>query len=1117
MLHKHWLIFLLSLMPMLAVALGLGSINVKSAMYQPLEAEIPLTSLHGTALEDIEVKLASTREFYQLDMERPFFLTQLRFDISRNEFGEPVVYVTTHKPMREPVVTFLVEVNWPQGRLLRAYSILLNPPTSVLQRQPAPKPLPQVSTRQEPVARPEQEPQPVMPQAQPALPQRSPQESSEELVYGPVKSSETLSGIAVNVKPAGDVSLAQTMMAIIAKNPTAFIGRNINRLMAGYKLRIPNHDEIASIPHQQAITEIMRQEQAYKAGTMVRGKIFKISAAAAPVPKPAPQPQQPTPLRMVPVSITLPEVPTEFVPVSAVTEPSDHVRVAPMPDLAYDLEAKPNTKELSPQDYAPVQAPTSIGMHEIPGLLSAALAPAPSQPAVQAAPENTMPQAITLQSTEELNAAREAGQPLATPGVDGEQAKQLNVTQQQLAISAEALNTARQANEVLSMRLAEIEKQQANLKAELAQRDAELERLRRKQKAAAIASQERGPLKDNATAAQASSGGSILLFSLLLLLALGTVGVGLWMLLRRRPDLAAKIPLPEKLRVALSGESEEEDEDEPEPEYEPEDDEPEASVDAEEDEVDVEETVEDSEVAEPEVVESEPAAPEVAESEPVVPAPATPEITEPSMGADEDANLSEESMQSFVDEDAASAKRAVAAARAAQAQKTNEVDDAVNPSDDAESTQEDESVSDAASTETEGESVSDAAPYEEAVNNDEIDTIMEMVDVYMSYNRRLEAMGLLQDTIKKYPEFPELRLRLCRVHAMGGNREEFDNYLATMPESLHDKAEHIWDEVDGDTRAQYAQGQQTQAEPEQPTSAAADVDDEFGALGFDGEPLTDTTAEQPDATVSMDSLELSAADDKAAPAAVQAEDLESMSVLDESAADVEQDAKQAAPAELDMPGETLSYEWEDVDKSQVQKTDAVMDEPELPAADGHVLDFDQSAIADFKQTQEVDASSKPAALDDSHAIEFDADTTLADFDIADAADSAQTEVAASDDAEVTDEGWELDAFMTESTDGEDMSSFDEELSETAEDEAEVFDLGELAESIADEAAVTDETGSSEPVTTDPVALKIELAESYISMGDKDLGREILEDVLPHCNAEQRQQVEELLVRIAGEG
>lgn len=116
------------LLPGYSFALGLGDIEVNSALNQPLNAEITLVSVADDELEDIEVKLASEDAFKKANIDRPFYLNDLRFKPVINSSGLPVVQVSTRGVVREPFLNFLVEVRWAKGRLLREYTILLDPP-----------------------------------------------------------------------------------------------------------------------------------------------------------------------------------------------------------------------------------------------------------------------------------------------------------------------------------------------------------------------------------------------------------------------------------------------------------------------------------------------------------------------------------------------------------------------------------------------------------------------------------------------------------------------------------------------------------------------------------------------------------------------------------------------------------------------------------------------------------------------------------------------------------------------------------------------------------------------------------------------------------------------------
>lgn len=129
--HKRLLALALALtgvFPSLTYALGLGDIEVYSALNQPLVAEIDLTSVRPGEVDDMVVELADEEAFSRSGLERPFHLTRLRFEVATKDDGSEYIKVTTDDPVREPFLNFLVDVDWPRGRLMREYTILLDPP-----------------------------------------------------------------------------------------------------------------------------------------------------------------------------------------------------------------------------------------------------------------------------------------------------------------------------------------------------------------------------------------------------------------------------------------------------------------------------------------------------------------------------------------------------------------------------------------------------------------------------------------------------------------------------------------------------------------------------------------------------------------------------------------------------------------------------------------------------------------------------------------------------------------------------------------------------------------------------------------------------------------------------
>ena len=111
----------------MAHALGLGELTLKSSLNQPLVAEIELLDVKELTAAELVPSLASPEDFAKAGVDRQAFLNDLSFTPVLNASGKSILRVTSSKPLSEPMVKFLVQVMWPNGRLLRDYSVLLDP------------------------------------------------------------------------------------------------------------------------------------------------------------------------------------------------------------------------------------------------------------------------------------------------------------------------------------------------------------------------------------------------------------------------------------------------------------------------------------------------------------------------------------------------------------------------------------------------------------------------------------------------------------------------------------------------------------------------------------------------------------------------------------------------------------------------------------------------------------------------------------------------------------------------------------------------------------------------------------------------------------------------------
>lgn len=110
-----------------AQALGLGEIELQSYLNEPLDADISLRKSEGVDPGDVFVNIAPDSAYERVGIDRNYFLTKLDFRVTTASDGSLVVNVSSREPLREPYLNFLLEVTWPNGRLMREYAVLVDP------------------------------------------------------------------------------------------------------------------------------------------------------------------------------------------------------------------------------------------------------------------------------------------------------------------------------------------------------------------------------------------------------------------------------------------------------------------------------------------------------------------------------------------------------------------------------------------------------------------------------------------------------------------------------------------------------------------------------------------------------------------------------------------------------------------------------------------------------------------------------------------------------------------------------------------------------------------------------------------------------------------------------
>jgi pilus assembly protein FimV len=262
-----------------AWALGLGRLSVQSSLGESLRAEIDVTSLSSDEASTLNLRVASPEAYRAAGVDYNAALSGASVTLERRADGRPMLRVTSNRPLVEPFIDVIVEATWSTGRLVREYTLLLDPPTRAaaapapqtspsIAAAPMPAPAPAPVAAPAPMAAPAATPAPTRqvqaPRPAPAPAPRAEAGSGAGSDDYRVRRGDTLSQIA-SVNSRSGVSLDQMLVALYRSNPDAFMGENMNRLKAGVVLTVPSAEAASRVTPSEARVVIQAQSADFAA------------------------------------------------------------------------------------------------------------------------------------------------------------------------------------------------------------------------------------------------------------------------------------------------------------------------------------------------------------------------------------------------------------------------------------------------------------------------------------------------------------------------------------------------------------------------------------------------------------------------------------------------------------------------------------------------------------------------------------------------------------------------------------------------------------------------------------------------------------------------------------
>ncbi|MGH8611247.1 MAG: type IV pilus assembly protein FimV [Gammaproteobacteria bacterium] len=219
---------LLLSLPATVMALWLGPLQTNSSLNEPFEGKIFLVD---AKVEELDL------------LEFPLVLSDFRFELVQPKTGGDYVRIWSKQPVREPVLDFLLEINWWNGRPIREFTVLMDPPRYEATRAPSP---PRAISNRSTGSR------------APTASKATAREERVPNVYGPTRAGDTLWRLALDTRPP-IANVQQMMIALLKTNPGAFVDDNINRLKQGQILRIPDAAAISSVTPSEGLAAVRRQ------------------------------------------------------------------------------------------------------------------------------------------------------------------------------------------------------------------------------------------------------------------------------------------------------------------------------------------------------------------------------------------------------------------------------------------------------------------------------------------------------------------------------------------------------------------------------------------------------------------------------------------------------------------------------------------------------------------------------------------------------------------------------------------------------------------------------------------------------------------------------------------
>ncbi|TFW71706.1 hypothetical protein C3Y98_06370 [Methylotenera oryzisoli] len=250
----------MAFMPIVGYTAGLGKLNVNSGLGEPLKAEVELLSVTPEELSTLTAAIASEEAYNVQGITRLGIHSNIRVDVAKSDLGAPVLRIRSNTPINDPYLDMLIQVDWASGRLLREYTVLLDPPeykqatNAASDFSPVVRPNVSAASTSSVSSAPKSLAGNAKRSQKKSVRAARPEDASQkEAGVGELttKRGDTLAAIAQKMQVEG-VSLDQMLVGLFENNKSAFANSNMNQLKVGQIIKAPSVETLTAIDTKQA-------------------------------------------------------------------------------------------------------------------------------------------------------------------------------------------------------------------------------------------------------------------------------------------------------------------------------------------------------------------------------------------------------------------------------------------------------------------------------------------------------------------------------------------------------------------------------------------------------------------------------------------------------------------------------------------------------------------------------------------------------------------------------------------------------------------------------------------------------------------------------------------------